>query len=66
MHNSVALLQDLYRLLTDDGFVLSILAVVGVAAILAFGFGATPEIVASLLMLGVMTALAERRLRAKK
>ena len=66
MPNGVALLQDLRRLVSDDGFALSILTVVGVAAMLAFGFDATPEIVAPVLVLGVMTALAERKLRAKK
>jgi hypothetical protein len=66
MPDGAALLQDLRRLFSDDGFALSILTVVGVAAILAFGFDATPEIVAPVLVLGVMTALAERKLRAKK
>jgi uncharacterized membrane protein YedE/YeeE len=66
MQTGAALLQDLRRLVADDGFVLSILAVAGVAAVLAFGFGATPDIIAPLLVLGVMTALAERKLRGKK
>jgi hypothetical protein len=66
MDSGVAFLQDLQRLIFDEGFALSILAVVGVATILAFGFGATSEIVAPVLMLGVMTALAERKLRAKR
>jgi hypothetical protein len=66
MQNGVAFLQDVRRLMADDGFALSILAVVGVATALAFGFGATPEIIAPLLILGVMTALAERKLRARK
>lgn len=66
MPDGAALLQDLRRLFSDDGFALSILTVVGVAAILAFGFDATPEIVAPVLVLGAMTALAERKLRAKK
>jgi hypothetical protein len=66
MHKGLTFLQDLHRLLTDDGFAFSILAVVGVATILAFGFGAMPDIVAPLLILGVMTAFAERKLRAKK
>ena len=66
MPDGAALLQDLRRLFSDDGFALSILTVVGAAAILAFGFDATPEIVAPVLVLGVMTALAERKLRAKK
>jgi hypothetical protein len=66
MPNAAAFLQDVRRLFTDDGFALSMLAVVGVAAVLAFGFGATPDIVAPLLVLGIMTALVERKLRAKK
>jgi hypothetical protein len=66
MHNGVAFLQDLHRLISDDGFALAILFVVGVAVILVVGFGATPEIVAPALILGLVTALAERRLRAKK
>jgi hypothetical protein len=66
MQAGVAFLQDVRRLMADDGFALSILAVVGVAAALAFGFDATPEIIAPLLILGIMTALAERKLRAKK
>jgi hypothetical protein len=66
MQNGVAFLQDVRRLMADDGFVLSIFAVVGVATVLAFGFDATPEIIAPLLILGVMTALAERKLRARK
>ncbi len=66
MPKGIALLQDLRRLVSDDGFALSILTVVGVAAILAFGFDATPEIVAPVLVLGLMTALAERKLRARK
>jgi hypothetical protein len=66
MQAGAAFLQDVRRLMADDGFALSILAVVGVAIALAFGFGATPDIVAPLLVLGFMTALAERKLRAKK
>jgi hypothetical protein len=66
MQNGAAFLQDVRRLMADDGFVLSMLAVVSVATVLAFGFGATPDIVAPLLILGIVTALAERKLRAKK
>jgi hypothetical protein len=66
MQAGTALLQDVRRLMADDGFVLSILAVVGVATALAFGFDVTSEIIAPLLILGFMTALAERKLRAKK
>jgi hypothetical protein len=52
--------------MADDGFALSIPALVGIATALAFGFGATPDLVALLLILGFMTALAERKLRAGK
>jgi hypothetical protein len=65
MHNA-AFLQDVRRLFSDDGFALSMLAVAGVATVLAFGFDATANIVAPLLVLGIMTALVERKLRAKK
>jgi hypothetical protein len=70
MRSGVALLQDLLqelrRLISDDGFALSILAVVGAGTVLAYGFGATSDIVVSILVLGVMTALAEQKLRTKK
>jgi hypothetical protein len=66
MQSGVAFLQDARRLMADDGFALSILAVVGGATALAFGFDAMPEIIAPLLILGIMTALAERKLRTKK
>jgi hypothetical protein len=66
MQTGAALLQDLRRLIADDGFALSLLAAVGVATVLALGFDATSDIVAPLLVLGVMTAFAERKLRAKK
>ena len=66
MQAGAAFLQDMRRLIADDGFVLSILAVVSVATVLAFGFDATPDIIAPLLVLGIMTALAERKLRARK
>jgi hypothetical protein len=64
-HNGVAFLEDLIGLVTDDGFAFTIFAVVVVAAVLAFGFGATPDIVASVLVLGVIAAIAENELRAK-
>jgi predicted RND superfamily exporter protein len=66
MQSGAALLQDARRLMADDGFTLSILAVVAVGTALAFGFDGTRDIIAPLLILGVMTALAERKLRAKK
>ena len=64
--NGVAYLNDLRRLLADEGFAISILAAVAAATILAFGFGATSDIIIMMLVIGVVTALAETRLRAKK
>jgi hypothetical protein len=64
--NGVAYLDDLRRLLADEGFAISILAAVAAATILAFGFGATSDIIVMMLVVGVVTALAETRLRAKK
>jgi hypothetical protein len=64
-HNGVEFLEDLIRLVSDDGFAFAIFAVVFAAAVLAFGFGAAPDIVASVLVLGVMAAIVENKLRAK-
>ena len=64
--NGVAYLNDLRRLLADEGFAISILAAVAAATVLAFGFGATLDIIIMMLVVGVVTALAEARLRAKK
>jgi hypothetical protein len=61
-----AYLGDLRRLLADEGFAISILAAVAAATILAFGFDATPDVIILMLVVGVVTALAETRLRAKK
>ncbi|MBX9651668.1 MAG: hypothetical protein K2X57_31920 [Xanthobacteraceae bacterium] len=61
--NGGAFLSELRRLIGDEGFTISILAGVAAAAILAFGFGATADIVATMLVVGVVSALAETRLR---
>jgi hypothetical protein len=53
------------RLITDDGFTVSILAVVVVVSFLAFGLGAAYELVGGVLILGFMTAVIEARLHAK-
>ena len=65
MHNA-AFLQNLHRLFTDEGFARSILSVVGVATVLAFGFGATSDNFASILIFGFITAFIEQKLRPKK
>lgn len=64
--NGGAFLSDLRRLVTDEGFTVSILAAVAAAAILAFGFGAAADVVATMLIVGGVTALAETKLRAGK
>ena len=66
MQGGVVFLNELRRLITDDGVTIGIFATVAVATVLAFGFGATSEIVASVLVVGVATAFAETRLRARK
>jgi hypothetical protein len=64
--NDSRLFGDLRRLITDEGFTISILAAVAAAAILAFSFGAATDVVAAMLIVGVVTALAETRLRTGK
>jgi hypothetical protein len=66
MNKVSASLHALIHQIMDDDFVIAILAMVIVATVLAFGFGAAPEIVAAILILGVVTALAEGGLRARK
>jgi hypothetical protein len=66
MQKSGAFLSELRRRFADEGLPLAILAAVAATMVLAFGFGATSEIVASMLILGVVTAFAETRLRARK
>ena len=64
--DGAAYVRDLRRLLADEGFAISILAAVAAATILAFGFGAMLEAIVVMLVVGVVTALAESRLRASK
>jgi hypothetical protein len=64
--NGGAFLGNLRRVVADEGFTISILAAVAAAAILAFGFGAAADVVAAMLIVGVVTALAETRLRIGK
>jgi hypothetical protein len=60
--HGTALLDDLRRLIADEGFTIAIFAAAATAAILAFGFGATSDIVAAMLIVGVATAFVESRL----
>lgn len=57
-------MSGLRRLIADEGFAVSILAAVAAATILAFGFDATADVIASMLLVGVVTALAETKLRS--
>jgi hypothetical protein len=60
------LFDGVRRLIVDEGVTAAIFSTVLAATILAFGFGATADIVASMLILGTLTAFAEARLRARK
>ncbi|MFB9269067.1 hypothetical protein ACFFWD_39170 [Bradyrhizobium erythrophlei] len=59
-------MRKLRRLIADEGLTIAILATVATASVMAFGFGAESEIVASMLIIGVVTAVAETRLRSGK
>ena len=58
-------LRHWFRLLADDGLTISILAAVVATSVLAFGLGATYELVGALLIFGLITAVVEARLHAK-
>jgi hypothetical protein len=66
MEDGAAFLGDLRRLVADEGFAIAIFAAVAAAAIIGFGFDATSDVVASVLILGIATAFAETKLRARK
>jgi hypothetical protein len=66
MKKAAAFLRSVVHLIVEDSFAFSIYFVVVVATVLAFGFGAAQEIVGSILLLGLVTALVESKLRAKK
>jgi hypothetical protein len=51
-------------LLTNSGFTISIFVAVAITAMFAYVFGASQEFVATLLVLGILTALAEHVLRS--
>ena len=63
MQKGGAFFRELRRLIADEAVAIAIFATVAAASVLAFGFGATCEIVVSMLVVGVATALAETRLR---
>ena len=66
MKMTAAFLRNAVHLIVEDSFAISIFFVAVVATVLAFGFGAASEIVSGVLILGLVTALVESKLRAKK
>lgn len=54
------------RLLMDRNFILTILAIVVFATALAFGLGASAELICTILGLGVVTAVAENHFRSQR
>jgi hypothetical protein len=54
----------LRALLRDHGFTISVFGAVAITAMFAFAFEASQEFVASLLVLGILTAAAEHVLRS--
>jgi hypothetical protein len=66
MKMTAAFLRSAVHLIVEDSFAISIFFVVVVATVFAFGFGVAPEIVGSVLVVGLVTALVESKLRAKK
>lgn len=48
-----------------DDITWPVFAVVAIAAVLGFGFDAPLDIVIAILLLGILTALAERRIRSR-
>jgi hypothetical protein len=55
----------LRALLTDHGFTISVFIAVAITAMFAYGFGASQELSATLVLLGLLTAVAEYILRSR-
>jgi hypothetical protein len=54
-----------WALLTNHGFTISVLVAVGITAVFALVFDASQQLVLTLLILGVFTAVMEYVLRSK-
>jgi hypothetical protein len=65
MKSIAAFLRDTLYLIVGETFAIGVLLVVIVATVLAFGFGATSDLVGGILILGLITAFVESKLRAK-
>ena len=55
----------LRALLKDHGFIISVLIAVAITVMFAYGFGASQELSATLVILGIATAVAEYILRLR-
>ncbi|WP_338691300.1 hypothetical protein V5279_33090 [Bradyrhizobium sp. 26S5] len=66
MRRVTARLKALRQLIADEGLTIAILTAVASVTVIAFGFRAEADIVVSMLIIGVVTALAETRLRSGK
>ncbi|WP_338828455.1 hypothetical protein [Bradyrhizobium sp. 27S5] len=64
MRRVTARLKALRQLIADEGLTIAILAAVASVTVIAFGFRAEADVVVSMLIIGVVTALAETRLRS--
>jgi putative effector of murein hydrolase len=51
-------------LLTNSGFTISVFVAVAITAMFAYVFGASQELIATLLVLGILTAVAEHIFRS--
>ena len=58
-------LRDLAATIASDTFAICLLAAVLAAAVLAFGFGAEADLIITILIVGVATALTETTMRAR-
>ena len=65
MKSIAAFLRDTLSLIVGDIFAVGVLLVVIVATVLAFGVGATSDVVGGILILGLITSFVESNLRAK-
>ncbi|MCK1654133.1 hypothetical protein IVA88_22230 [Bradyrhizobium sp. 149] len=54
------------QLIVDEGFTFCMLAAVVAAAVLAFGFDATADIIVAMLAIGAVTAVAETRMHRRR
>jgi hypothetical protein len=65
MKSIATLLSETLYLIAGDAFAIGVLFVVMVAAVLAFGFGVASDLVGAILILGLITAFVESKLREK-